>query len=389
VKFEQVPWKLSLGGVEQESPESVLKSFLKPDPELPVSLGLSGGLDSRVLLSLLSQQAEQPFSVHTFGEREDPDVAIALRIAAHENFEHKYFHDPIPPADDCVRAMKEYVRQTCVIEPVSSFLKLRYYGNLHTMKRIVIDGGLGEIGRRQYFNRLLVFGRDALLRGDVQAVVPLISRGRARIFHDDLSRQMQTSAEKHLEKLLHERPGIDEIGAENFLDLLVIRTRLPNWAAYEQSRTDGLVVSYMPFAQPSFLRQLFQIPVDLKRNGRLFRMIIQNNYPQLSRYPLVKSGSVYPYRSRSFTAAVRTKLSSTLGISYHDPTAKKLLHKISDFVQDTVRSVQTRSYGGYNSRKIEKMVEEFYKGKEGLAHQIDWWLSFELWRESLGGSIKN
>lgn len=385
VKIEERNWQISSEDGEKEPFEAVLKSYLAPGHLPPISLGLSGGLDSRVLLSLLSRQSQQPFSLHAFGDAEDPDVIISRRIAQREHLDHRYLRDPIPSSDECIRQMNEYVQHTCAIEPASSFLKLRYHSQLHASNKIVIDGGLGELGRRQYFNRLRIFGRKALLNGDARSMAEHMTRDRCRIFNDEMTRKLHAGVEYQIEKLLKEMPGIEEIGVDHFLDLMVIRTRFPNWAAYEQSRMDGLVVSCMPFAQPSLIRQIFSTRFAEKRNGKLYRSIIRRNCPSISHYPLVKNGTVYPFHSSYYGSAVWTKVKSKLGLSFQDPTPSRFLHRMSQFVQDTLHSIPTRSCVYYDLQNVTKVVTNFYKGKEELAGHVDWWLAFEIWRQSVEG----
>jgi hypothetical protein len=346
-----------------------------------LSLSLSGGLDSRVLLSLLVSQQRESFSLHTFGHPEDPDVRIAKQIGQHNQIFHLLLHEPVPNADSCLRLLREYIGQTCAIEPASSALKLRYYARLHELHRIVIDGGFGEIARRQYFNRLLRLGRKPLHNGDPRLIVPYLRVHRAQIFQNELTHSMYRTVENQIEMLWRQLPSIDHIGEENFLDLLAIRTRFLNWGAYEQSRMDGEVTNYMPFAQPSFLRRLFEIPITVRKNGRLFRQIIKEHVPSLTSYPLVKNGTTYPFSYPTVPSLLWTTIKRKGGWAFFDPAPYELLHTISEFVKDTVSSAQVKSYPFYDYPKIVEMVNLFYAGKKNLAKEVDWWLSFEMWRQ--------
>jgi Asparagine synthase len=125
------PW---LPEVERKSVSatiSTLKSFTQPmlSNGYSISLGLSGGIDSRVLLSLLQSNKRTPFSVHTFGHANDPDVRIAADIAKHTGIEAHYLSAPIPPPEECLRLMCTFAAQAQIVEPVSSILPSAIIGN--------------------------------------------------------------------------------------------------------------------------------------------------------------------------------------------------------------------------------------------------------------------
>jgi hypothetical protein len=52
-------------------------------------------------------------------------------------------------------------------------------------------------------------------------------------------------------------------------------------------------------------------------------------------------------------------------------------------VRDTIHSQSVKSYVPYDHRAIHAMVDQFYAGRKDLAGEVDWWLAFEIWRQSL------
>jgi len=347
-----------------------------------ISLGLSGGLDSRTLLALLASPKNAKFWLHVFGNPEDPDVQISQAIARQENFSQLHCEAPIPDAAACMRWLSEYASQTQLIEPASTMLNLRYFPQLYAQKKIIIDGGFGEIARRQFLNRLWLKGKSALQSGDPQLIFPYLHVPRPRIFAPEVFRIMQKGVETQIAGLLEQMPP-RELDAANFLELFAIRTRLANAYSFEQARMDGECVSYMPFAQPSVLNALFKTPVAMRKNGRLFRQLIRRHFPPLAYYPLVKSGVVYPFAFTTVPAWAWTKLKTRLGQKYCDATAVTFLHKIAAEVQDLVHSDAVKSYPAYDYSFIRNTVEKFYGGQTELAPQVHWWLAFEMWRRAV------
>jgi hypothetical protein len=383
VQFHHAPWTPASSHGDHDFVE-ILEVFLNPAAsERVISLGLSGGLDSRTLLALLASQKRAEFSLHVFGLHDDPDVRLSRTIASQENLPQDYFDDPIPESATCMQLLHDYAAQTQFIEPASTLLKLRYGTELNNRKKIIFDGGFGEIARRQFLNRFLFRGKTALQSGNPRLIYPYLRVQRPPIFIPEILQTMRQGVEEQIAALWREMPAIQEIGAENFLDLLAIRTRLPNAYGFEQGRLDGECLSFMPFAQPSFLRRLFQTPVARRKNGRLFRQLIRQRFPRLSRYPLVKGGTTYPFDFSTVPAWAWTKLKTQLGQTFTDPSAADLLHKIAAEVQDLANSASVKSYAAYDYLFIRNLVEKFFRGQTELAGSICWWLAFELWRQAV------
>lgn len=348
-----------------------------------LTLGLSGGLDSRLLLALRFRDGVP--RTHVFGPDAHPDVHLARRLARREGFPQHHFDEPIPDADACLALLRNQVAQTQAVSAASSVLGLRYYGDLHARRLVMIDGGLGEAARRQFMNRLLRRGRPALRSGDPAAILPYLRVPRAEVFNEEALATMARGARQQIAALWQALPDPRAIGEENFLDVLGVQMRLPNFFGFEQNRLDGVIQNYMPFAQPSLLRALFQTPLSLRRNGRLFRRLIRARRASLARYPLVKGGVTYPFRLPSLPAYGWTKIKTRLGRTYTDTTRLRFLDTIKPFARDAVHTQAVRTYPAYDHARLVRLVEGFYQGRSDLAAQVDWWLAFEMWRRVLVG----
>ena len=385
-KATHVPWSPEPeSGRNHRSLLRLLQAFVRPTilANKTISLGLSGGIDSRVILSLLSSSAQQSFSTHTFGHPNDPDVRVSEQIARKLHLECLCFYEPVPPVEECIAMARSFVSQTDLIEPASSVLKLRYYPGLHARNKLMLDGGFGEIHRRQYLNRLLRLGKRYMRNGDARAIFSLMRVMRADIFSRDVDDEFVRGCEHQIAELWETMPRIAQVGEENFADLVAIRTRFPNYGGPEQARLDGEVVNYMPFVQPSLLRCMLATPVPERRSGKAYRRIISLLRPELTEFPLVKSGTTYPFNISTTAAWGLTKLKTRMGLRYVDPTLHEFLQQISEFVQDLAHAQVVRTFWAYDAARIHKLVEEYYAGNAGLASQVDWWLTFEVWRQAL------
>ncbi len=347
-----------------------------------VTLGLSGGLDSRFVLSALAANNVTP-DAYVYGSGEEADVRIAKRVAERHGISLSHYDASIPSPDECVGLMKEYAGINCVYMPVTAVVKLRLREMLRQQKRVVIDGGFGELCRRQLLNRVLRFGMKALKSGNAEAIARYMAVPRPPIFTEPTNRLMQSGMKTELESTLAHMPSLEALGPENYVDLFSIRTRVPNWGLAEQARLDTLIVNYMPLVQPSLLHITMALPVSARANARLFRRFIRTHTPALAQLTLVQFGVTYPFRTGYASAWLWQHSKEKLGMGSRDTTRVRLLDAVRPFVMDTVASQSVRSFGAYNHEAIGRLVSDYYGGKRELAEALDWWLTFELWRQSI------
>lgn len=339
------------------------------------SLGLSGGLDSRVLLAL-----RKTCPTHVWGPEDHPDVQISRHIADTSGLHQTYFEMPLPAVDQCIDMVKERVGLTQVITPASAAVERQGYRALHRMGYGVQDGGFGEIARRQLMNQV-VFER-IFCRDSSKKPLSCPSTGKADFFAPDLHNAMVLSAKQQLSAAWHSLPGSMAIADK--ADRLSLRSRLPNFFGLEQNYLDHVCVSYMPYAQPSVLRELFQVPLRLRWHGRLLRNIVRKHAPSFSRIPLVKGGEQYPFRLGTLNSHIYCRAKKVMGQSYADPRPRDFIQHVLEFVLDSLRSSSTRTCEIYDQAKLRQMADTAAKGDHRYAAQLDWWLAFDLWRRCLG-----
>jgi hypothetical protein len=351
--------------------------------QLPLSLALSGGLDSRVLLSILLHANQPYWSVHSLHHPDNPDCILARKITADLPVAHEFIEDALPPVAQVPDLVREYVGHNLLTHGASSCLGLQFYNILYEQNKVVIDGGLGEICRRRYLNRIGLHGEKLIIDNDIGLLRTLLSLKKAEIFTEEAGQKMEEGARADIAALLSVMPPVEEIGLDNWLDLMAIRTRFPNLAGFEQSRSDGYMVSYMPFAQSSLLQLLMNLPVTERRNGRLLRTIIQRNHKPLTRIPLAKDGVVYPYFLGTLTATLVMKLKKRLSRVYSDPLRETFLDGMQTFIQDTVRSTSVINCPYYDYHHIRQSADSYYSGQKHWSRELDWWLAFEVWRQEV------
>ena len=139
----------------------------------------------------------------------------------------------------------------------------------------------------------------------------------------------------------------------------------------------------MPYAQPSVLRALFQVPLRLRWHGRLLRQILKRHAPTLTTYPLVKGTVMYPFSLGTFGSFAYTHVKKRFGWYYRDVRSQMYIHHMREYILDTLRSDSVLHYEPYDQTKLQMYGDELARGETQNATQLDWWLTFDMWRRVL------
>lgn len=351
-----------------------------------ISLSLSGGMDSRLILSYLLDGGDKNWYSHTFGDYNHPDSIVAQKITSNLRIEHEKINMELPTADVFLSEVTEYVSLTNVNNAVSGYLQLRNYKNLIGRNEVIVDGGFGEIWRREFFNRLFIRGRKELDERNIEGMIPYLQVHHANIFTEEIQKTFLAGCKEQLEDIISALPKAESIGVENWIDLFSIKTRLLNYYSSAQIHLDGWVFSYMPFIQPSILKNIFSIPLAQRKNGKMFREIIKQNFKPLVKYPLAKGQFTHPFflstiQSRIWNIAYK-KLKLKM---YNDRSTANLLNALLPYIQDTITSSCVKECSYYDYSKLLRLSNNLTKGTatDFDLYELDWWLAFELFRQGI------
>ena len=353
---------------------------LEKDKQL--SLSLSGGLDSRVLLSLLLSNKDKNWQVHSFGEPGFADNVISKKLSSALNKENFLFKPKLSAEIPGIANLENFVGTTNSTSPISYTMAGHFYSELHQQGKVVIDGAYGELTRRRLHNRLLLFGKSAFINRDIDKIISLLQIPRSPIFNKETIMQMNEGIQNQVPDIFQYLPDISAIGIENWLDLFVLQTKLPNSAGYEQGRIDEQVVNFMPFIQPDFLKLVLNLPVIERKKISLFKRII-DQHKFLKQIPLAKVGIYYNYYWPTYLASAVIKLKRTLGFTIDENYTPRFLRSKSELIQDIFNSREVKSYPLYDIDSISNIVTSFFNGDNNYCTELDWLFTFELWRRQL------
>ncbi|NOX16828.1 MAG: hypothetical protein GXO87_00900, partial [Chlorobi bacterium] len=349
-----------------------------------ISLSLSGGMDSRVLFALMLQNKTNDWNAHTFGEPEHPDSLIAGKISAAFNVPHSRLFDDEFSSEILIEEIQDYVGQTAVNNPISAVLQLRNYYPLKNKNVFLIDGGFGEIWRSEFFNKIIFAGRKDLTDKNHVKIFKHLKYPHPEIFNKEIKEKMYSGALEAVIQIMETLPSPAELGVEKWLDLFSLNSRLLNLYGPEQTRLDGIAPGYMPFVQLPASNFLFAVNEIEKRNSKLFRRIITNLEPALKKFPLVKGNVSHPFYFGSLQKRIYSKIVGKTKPQKAYPSEILFRKKLDAFIGDILFSLEVKNCSYYDKKKIEALKKDFKQNVETISSDLDWFISFELYRRSVG-----
>ncbi len=386
VKLTEHPWYPRLTGekISVAAFTEKLGALLRPR-ENRFILGLSGGLDSRTLVSLIAANDVSNWSMQTTGPNDDADCRIASELAKSLPMPHIR----IPAVAFTGAPDMDEIRKFCFLtfqnHPVSSWFAMKTLDAFDSYDAVFVDGGFGEIWRREYFNRILWTAKEDLVKQNPVTLAPKLISCKSDIFSSDVQQEMKSGCIKQIDKLFQLLPPVSQVGLENWLDLLAIKTRIPNYCGPEQARLDERIISFMPFLQVSLLENLFSIPPELRKNGKLFKQIITSTYPAFAKVHLAKGAVTLPFSVSTFTARVLLLLKKRLN-RHSAQQNNQSLQLLREFALDIAASSDLAGSAFYDHQKIRTMAEQYYiHGDTSYATALEWFLTFELAQQYIRG----
>lgn len=347
-----------------------------------ISLSLSGGLDSRVLLSFLINSGYKNWDCHLFKSESRMDNVIAQKILTDLKIPFRFFSSSPAKTSDIINSLFEYIGSTYITEPAFTSQKLMQYGSL-SPDDLIIDGAFGEMWRREFLTRLYWTGHKVVEEKNMEKISNAIKYTRADIFNTDITVEMNSGINHQLNEIIDLLPMIKEIGFGNWLDVFSMKTRLVNYMAPEQARLDNFVTSYMPYIQFSLLNDLLNVPVSLRKNHRLFNKLFYPLSKELTKYKLVKGNVPYPFYFTPVMKRIYSLIYSKLYSKNDNNELDLFLTGMKEFIMDSLISSAVKSYMPYNYKNISNNVNAYYRGKLENGDFVNWFLTFEIFRQIL------
>ena len=365
---------------KSQDPFSHINGFAKSYPGR-IKLALSGGLDSRLLFALVNDQRQKNFETFVYGNTTDADVVLAKQIS--EEFNVPCSHIENLTMSDALKTgvLQRYGRDTFCTTPISA---CSHVANYHRVYRdepetVILDGAFGEIGRAQFYRKVELFRLlSRIITVDTSVFAKALSFFRVDIFCADVVEEMRKGLTRDVIEFVEFTREAHRTRAE---DMAGIKFRRTNFIGHNQTWIDQFGLNMMPFGQNPFVFGIFDIPTRRRRGSKYFKHVIKKYSKRYSTVPLAKGQHMYSFKQPQFILPFSFALKERKDSRGEKQTMPDLAcSELREFTFDTIQSSETRCFAPYDMKKIDQLVEDFFDGKYELHSQVDWFLSFELWR---------
>lgn len=374
--------------VEDTSVDEVIQR-LKSITTLPLSisrkplLGLSAGMDCRTLLAFLDNECHDDTALYSFGDETHPDIAIAIKISKMLKMPHIITQKSLLAEQELFEEVKKHIIQTEMHFPIDYYNIFSTFPNLSSQGYTFIDGAAGEFMRNRTGNRLIHRFKLNPSIDPIPLMITQLKSGKFSFFNQDIENKMEDGVFNALEKVTSKLPLLKDVSPYQWVDLFLIR-----YAFWGDScgYLDSLIPNYMPFAQPSLLNAIYNLPIKEKVNNKINLKLINELSPKLTKFPLVREGISAPYETgyHNIYSTIWTKLAKKLGKQYTNSAPLSFINQLKHIIKERLFSDDVKAVSYYNHQKLKREFENAINTNSiQSADNILTWLSLDIWREKI------
>ncbi len=374
--------------------------------DVPLGAFLSGGIDSSVLVALMSEQIGPDFKTFSIGFKDHPlfdETPHARVIAKRFGTDH---HERLLNANDLLDAIEDITWQ--LDEPLadSSCLPVYFVSQLAAEHgKVVLSGdGADEIfaGYRkyqgEYFRRYVNWFPDSLLRSTAHLVenripesrsgpwmdrlrqVKKFFRGidpdpfnrhlgwailfedkeRSGLLRDEVRESIDFGLTRDYRKRLYdELPQLDELTRMLWVDL---RHGLPADMLMKVDRMSMLhsLEVRVPFLDHTLIEYAFSLPSFVKLHGKTTKWILKETFKDLLPIEILKR------RKHGFDV----------------PVGEWFRKELREEIEDVCSESNTNRRGLFDPRQVHRVMKHHLEGKRDYNNQLWILFSLELWQRN-------
>lgn len=340
------------------------------------TLALSGGIDSRLMLSSLIN-SESIFNCHTLLNDETKDIKISKQLTRILGLNHITIEREEINLSSLESCFNDYSMIPPVI-PISQLADFSYFGREYLRNTLMLDGGFGGIYRRQYLNKIYIRGAKRFSLNNEAELKTLFSAPKPEIFNPEIQNHLTDSLTSSIRDLINLfEPPKNKQGLAEILDTIAIYFMLPNIYGPGQTILDQFTTSIMPLAQSDSLTSGLEVNNKIRENSVFVKKVIHNQIPALTKVNLVNNNFEYPFKLNYKLAMISRLLVSR--IKQKQTLNRYNIYKNSkEQIFDIVNSSIFNNQDVLNKRKAKTEIELFFSGKSNGGY-IDWFFTMFFW----------
>lgn len=245
-----------------------------------IATALSGGYDSRLMLSLAMNENITP-NVYVYGSDASPDVSVAKQIATAEAFDINHINKakfPKPDPDKYAEIVRDnfYALDGYPNEGIFDF-----GANMQTRREraqndtLILNGGGGEIYRNFFYLPDGEYSVDQLLDIFYRRYSTGLCTDRFEefIYRDNLRRKIMRALDLNDEKMTRTQ-----------LEYAYPGFRLRYWTSKDNSNNNRIGSFLTPFICYETIIAALKMPLEFKTHGRFQGDLITRIHPKLASY---------------------------------------------------------------------------------------------------------
>ncbi len=350
-----------------------MKSFLSAINK-PLSLGLSGGLDSRTLLALFSPNNN--LKCHTFAERNNPDLTIPENICHQEKITHKVFHY-FP--QECNNLFSKAQDLTLKSESKISFSSVQLYdflSELNQMNLCLLDGAYFAFMRRASSNIMIMRNKKKWQNNDFSDAYNAFKGKVFRVVNPSFINEEYMR--DYFSDRIKEMPDIKKIGVEKWVDILNMRYKLSPLFSPTERIFDELLPN-INFGTNHFLMDyFFSIPLKIKSHCRLNVKIITDFNKKLRHFQYARWNTSTPIIRGKYMPFIYSKIKKMCGGEFKPQIFKKTMILLKEDLLDLYQNSEIDSTY-FDISFIKKEMEKMKNGQSYNMREIEQWFKMQTW----------
>ncbi len=346
-----------------------------------ISLGLSGGIDARLILAMLIKN-KNDFNCHTLVNEENNDLKIARKICSSLGLKHKILYREEINIAEYEKEILRFYRNIPPKIPLTQLFDFGIFGIDYLKNYILIDGGFGEFYRRQYLNKIFLRGYGKFNIQEAGNIKNILFAPKPLIFGRETKHQMEKFITEHIRKMILSFPQPkNKKELSDVLDMISVNFMLPNVYGPGQIVLDQKFISFMPLTQIDTINNGFNIRLEQKSDSKLFKKIIKNSNGKLSRISLVKNNLENSFGLNDKFVMLKLLLDRKF-IKKNNFERYKILYTSKEYIMDLLNNTDTKNNDYLSNSENLKITTHFFNGDLSKGIFVDWLLTFIWWSKA-------
>ena len=353
------------------------------------ALALSGGLDSRTILSAIDA-TRSPISTYTLGARGCADEVIAKKLAHIAGTQHRFFELSAHYLEKFLTHFRQMVIFTdgmYLSHGLTEMLALQALE--HADFSVLLRGHGGELAKTQlawpfHTNQRIhrMTSKDEFISYMLQRV-NYISRGVSmhELFTSEWLDQIDGAPQDSLESSIA-NATLSPADLCSYLYLDGLHRRFTG-ASLELFRTRFEIK--LPFADADFLKVLFRGPARWRESTAIHKAIIDANQAALLRVRNSNTGA--PANAGVLHELIYDKMNSLFrklnlyGYRHYHNFEHWMKRMLIESVESVLLASDNRSKGMYRETTLRRLLDETRRGKADHGYLLQILLIVELWQQ--------